>query len=307
MSQNGASSTLNLPGGIVDINGNITDAGAGVSTFILDAATLDMHNFAIGGVSPIDNLQFRSGTLKNVGEINNGAGLTKTGPGTLYLNTNNTYTGPTNITQGTLFVVNSSGSATGPGLVTVAAGAELAGPGFIGGLVQNEGVVAPEGFNFNPVGTLTVNGTYSQFATGTLRIDIASAVSNDLLVVTGGGASVAAGTLDVQLVNGFSPAQGDSFTILEASFISGEFPTTNLPALASGLLWQVEYLSNAVRIAVVSDCPADFNADGGADFFDYLDFVDAFSANDPTADFNQDGEINFFDYLDFVDAFSVGC
>ncbi len=308
MSQNGASSTLNLPGGIVHIDGDITDGGAGVSAVIMDGATLDMMGHAIGaGPSPIDNIQFRSGTLKNVAQINNGAGLTKTGPNTLYLNTNNTYTGSTNINQGTLFVVNLSGSATGPGLVTVAAGATLAGPGIIGGLVANDGIVAPEGFNFNPVGTLTVNGTYSQFATGTLRIDIASAVSNDRVVVTGGGASVAAGTLDVQLVNGFTPAQGDSFTILEAAFISGQFPTTNLPALSSGLLWQVEYLPNSVRLAVVSDCPADFNSDGGTDFFDYLDFVDAFSANDPAADFNQDGGIDFFDYLDFVDAFSAGC
>ncbi len=54
-------------------------------------------------------------------------------------------------------------------------------------------------------------------------------------------------------------------------------------------------------------CPADFNHDGAADFFDYLDFVDAFSSNDPGADFNGDTAIDFFDYLDFVDAFSVGC
>ncbi len=54
-------------------------------------------------------------------------------------------------------------------------------------------------------------------------------------------------------------------------------------------------------------CLADFNGDGGVDFFDYLDFVDAFSANDPSADFNGDSFIDFFDYLDFVDVFSTGC
>ncbi len=54
-------------------------------------------------------------------------------------------------------------------------------------------------------------------------------------------------------------------------------------------------------------CAADFNGDGIVDFFDYLDFVDAFSANDPSSDFNSDGVIDFFDYLDFVDAFSTGC
>ncbi len=54
-------------------------------------------------------------------------------------------------------------------------------------------------------------------------------------------------------------------------------------------------------------CPADFNADCTVDFFDYLDFVDAFSTGLSRADFNLDQVIDFFDYLDFVDAFSTGC
>ncbi len=35
--------------------------------------------------------------------------------------------------------------------------------------------------------------------------------------------------------------------------------------------------SRAAILTVGSDCPADFNGDGSTDFFDYLDFVDAFS------------------------------
>ncbi len=54
-------------------------------------------------------------------------------------------------------------------------------------------------------------------------------------------------------------------------------------------------------------CSADFNDDGVVDFFDYLDFVSAFAANDPSADFNGDSAIDFFDYLDFVQEFSEGC
>jgi hypothetical protein len=54
-------------------------------------------------------------------------------------------------------------------------------------------------------------------------------------------------------------------------------------------------------------CTADFNGDASVDFFDYLDFVDAFSTGAARADFNGDGAIDFFDYLDFVDAFSIGC
>ena len=66
--------------------------------------------------------------------------------------------------------------------------------------------------------------------------------------------------------------------------------------------------SSVNRYTVFVDlCPADFNNDGAIDFFDYLDFVDSYSANDPAADFNGDGTIDFFDYLDFVDAFAAGC
>ncbi len=65
--------------------------------------------------------------------------------------------------------------------------------------------------------------------------------------------------------------------------------------------------SGTMDVNFVPTCTADFNNDSTVDFFDYLDFVDAFSANDPSADFNNDGSIDFFDYLDFVDAFAAGC
>lgn len=54
-------------------------------------------------------------------------------------------------------------------------------------------------------------------------------------------------------------------------------------------------------------CEANINDDCQVDFFDYLDFVQRLSTNDPEADFNGDGAIDFFDYLDFVQAFSQGC
>ncbi len=60
-------------------------------------------------------------------------------------------------------------------------------------------------------------------------------------------------------------------------------------------------------VATLSYCFADFNCDEAVDFFDYLDFVSAFSSGGNTADFNEDGSIDFFDYLDFVAEFSSGC
>ena len=58
-------------------------------------------------------------------------------------------------------------------------------------------------------------------------------------------------------------------------------------------------------------CPADFNADGFIDFFDFNDFSACFDENvcppGKTADFNNDGFVDFFDYNDFIGAFELGC
>lgn len=62
-----------------------------------------------------------------------------------------------------------------------------------------------------------------------------------------------------------------------------------------------------ITYTVPPPCPADFNADTVLDFFDYLDFVNAYAANASSADFDGNGTIEFFDYLDFVAAFSTGC
>ncbi|MDX2149018.1 MAG: PQQ-dependent sugar dehydrogenase [Planctomycetota bacterium] len=68
-----------------------------------------------------------------------------------------------------------------------------------------------------------------------------------------------------------------------------------------------EVVSSVATLAVTPRCPADFNNDGQADFFDYLDFANAFAGDDPAADFDANGQVDFFDYLDFAGAFAAGC
>lgn len=85
-----------------------------------------------------------------------------------------------------------------------------------------------------------------------------------------------------------------------------------MAALGPCEIWSVGGWSNGTSQFTLAErltpsCAADFNQDGIIDFFDYLDFVDAFAGNLPAADFNRDAIIDFFDYLDFVDRFAVGC
>ncbi len=72
-----------------------------------------------------------------------------------------------------------------------------------------------------------------------------------------------------------------------------------------------DHNGNGVPDSCDPPCPADFNGDGAADFFDYDDFVTCFEGGacppGKSADFNHDTAIDFFDYDDFVVAFEQGC
>jgi hypothetical protein len=108
------------------------------------------------------------------------------------------------------------------------------------------------------------------------------------------------GELVLEPIHGYIPANGDRLAFITTPrTITDQFATLSAPRG-----WHLEYSSTQVEAVF---CAADFNSDGVIDFFDYLDFVAAFSANDPDADFNFDTTIDFFDYLDFVAAFSSGC
>jgi hypothetical protein len=92
-----------------------------------------------------------------------------------------------------------------------------------------------------------------------------------------------------------------------------------IPALPLSLLYTVNLstgeatAAGTIGVNYVQDisvelfCAVDINRDRQLDFFDYLDFVQAFSNEEPLADFNRSGQIDFFDYLDFAAMFDEGC
>ncbi|MBM4109171.1 MAG: hypothetical protein FJ255_10245 [Phycisphaerae bacterium] len=54
-------------------------------------------------------------------------------------------------------------------------------------------------------------------------------------------------------------------------------------------------------------CRADMNVDGGVDFNDVLEFLNAYAALDPRADVNEDGAVDFTDFVAYLDLFNAGC
>lgn len=60
-------------------------------------------------------------------------------------------------------------------------------------------------------------------------------------------------------------------------------------------------------LLIEAPCPGDFNGDTELNFFDVLQFLQAFSTQDPAADYAADGIFDFFDVAAFLQAFSDGC
>ena len=115
-----------IDGGITVIN-TADSLGTQAGSATINNAILEVHGtisettrgFELG--DPNSTIQVDSGDTYEIDGTIGGSGgtLNKTGTGTLDLTGNNTYTGNTAISAGTLLVNNTTGSATGNGTVTV--------------------------------------------------------------------------------------------------------------------------------------------------------------------------------------------
>ncbi len=141
-------------------------------------------------------------------------------------------------------------------LVNEASG-EFSGSGTIEGNVQNAGLFQVG----SPIGSVTVTGKYTQLATGELGMQLSDPSSFDTLQVGTATMESASldGTLSVSLIDGFTPAGGNSFLIVdgttEGSFSNctpSEKTCTGLPALASGLIWEVIHGSVRLDVGAIS-------------------------------------------------------
>jgi autotransporter-associated beta strand protein len=199
------------------------------------------------------------------GLVSGSGSLTKTGSGVLTLarSAGNSYSGLTTVSAGALLAMNTTGSATGTGSVTIGAGGTLGGIGSIQGNVNNSGAVAPG----NSVGTLRLSTNYTQTSGGVLDIELDSPSSYDKLAVTGN--ATLSGTIAVSLLNGFVPQVGNSFDIVTAAGFGGTtFASSSLPSLADGLSWKLNYGATAVTLSVV--LAGDFNNDEAVNAADYV-------------------------------------
>jgi uncharacterized repeat protein (TIGR01451 family) len=172
-------------------------------------------------------------------------------------------TGTVNVESGVLqfnssFVQNAGATWLGGGSLTksgalVFNGGTLGGKGTITGTVSNIGGTVLPG---SSPGILRIAGDYTQGPTGTLNIELGGVVSGtqyDLLDVT--GAASLSGTLNVSLINSFTPISGTVFRIVNFSTRSGDFITTTGTNL--GWLSLLPYYSSDHLSLIASTTMAD--------------------------------------------------
>jgi fibronectin-binding autotransporter adhesin len=231
-------------GGTYVLNGVLV-VGAGGTTGTLGAGDVTNRTgsalaFNRSNSYLVDNMIVGAGTVAQIGS------------GTLTLSANNSYTGPTIVSNGILRI---NGAHSGPGLITVAGGT-LGGTGSVAGaiLVQSGAKLAP---GASP-GIFTANGDVTLDGGSTFEVELnglAMGTEYDHLAMgTGTSLTLTNPTLLVQL--GFSPAIDDTFQIV-AGFLNLSGTFNGLPDDATfttgGTEFRIDYNTSDITLTVVPE------------------------------------------------------
>jgi fibronectin-binding autotransporter adhesin len=166
-------------------------------------------------------------------------------------------------------------------------GGRLEADAVVGDLVNLSGVVAPH----VGVGVMTISGDYDQAANATLEIELGGVDADQFDAIAIAGEATLNGTLEVALLNSFTPAAGDLFTVLDSGVVSGAFATVDFTAasLPAGLEWRVDYYADRVDLQVIEAAPAlagDYNSDGVVNAADYTVWRDGNSPDSSRAGYD---------------------
>lgn len=238
--------------------GGITSALAlGPDIFMMSGSTITFNtNESITLSNPIEGNQgiIRIGLAPETVSTD-GGGLMKQGSGTLALNGANTYTGTTTVSEGTLIIAGSTVTN-----ISVAAGGTLRGnftasvdvSGANGGNIITAGLIAP-GTDNSGSGIITSEETFTNTATGTLRVAITPFANQNSRIVATGGADIQGGQLEV-FINSGNYIAGTTWPIVIGS-VTGAFANqanpTQLGPLAGQL--QLQVVEGSLFLVVLND------------------------------------------------------
>jgi hypothetical protein len=208
-------------------------------------------------------------------------------------------------------------------------GGKLTGAGQLNGdLTNTAGTIAPgiddpDQPDLNPLGILTISDNLTLGNDAIFEVELAGTDNSDpanpqydqLIVGQSGYTRTVQlnGTLRVKARDGYTPAMGDTFDILVRSGSwnrTGEFHTVEVdPDTLPCIAFEVQYLSDRVRLIARLTTDPDVNGDGCVDDADLLAVLFAFgqTGSGLPEDINCDEVVDDADLLSVLFAFGSGC
>ena len=105
-------------------------------------------------------------------------------------------------------------------------------------------------------GKLTINGDLRD--SNALFDEVIAASGNGLLVVNGAATLGPGALLNIDLVGGFTPFNGEMFTLMDFTSVSGVFdnaPSTGFVFAMDGFNWTIAYQTNDIILEAGSPTP----------------------------------------------------
>jgi autotransporter-associated beta strand protein len=286
ISNGGASGGTTSFLGDLNVTGTITMT-SGTLSFDGSAGVLSAASIALSGATTAMNFN-RNSNMAFGNVISGSGGIRQNGTGTTTLNGNNTYSGSTSVTAGTLLV---NVTQSGTGVVSVSSGATLGASGKMSGAVTITGTLAPgiSGIGMLETGqvgatprTTTINGTLQ------IETDGSAGTPTDVLKSSGALTLGATSTLDFNSIG--TPLTAPSYVI--ASYVgtlTGTFGSvTDLP-LGYEIRYNFNNGVNSTNIALVKTA-------FGSWISSFYPGETSAAILSPTADPDGDGESNAMEF-----------
>ncbi|WP_369719614.1 autotransporter domain-containing protein [Bradyrhizobium sp. LLZ17] len=210
VSANGQLWIARLAGSIGNLNIGAAPGSVAVAPGSLTAATVQFG----AGTGAINFNHTSSNYLFSPDIVGNGAVSQLSG--TTILTGNDTYTGPTTISGGSLWVNGTIASST----TSVNTGGTLGGTGIVGDTTVNGGILAPGN---NSIGTLTVAGNLVLTTAATYMVEVSGASASKTVV---SGSAQLAGTLVVNMTG--RVATTTTYVIATSSNTTGTFSSISI-------------------------------------------------------------------------------
>ena len=239
--------TASVSGGTVQTFGDFNLGGGGTlianANFnVPGAANINSSGFVVNSAFTVnDNVNLNASSAAVVNGVLSSASVNVNDASSLVVNNSGTVAANVNVGPSALLGLfgRINGSVVNAGF--------FQGTGVVNGNVLNNGIVSPGA----SIGTLTINGNYTQSASGTLRIEVAGASPGQYDVLAVNGRATLAGRLQVIRVGGARLQIGDRIAFLTANGgVSGTFDTVENDFLATDsiVVFDVIYLPDAVLL-----------------------------------------------------------